>query len=258
MAFQIRANYRHHDAHVYTVTPGPVREQNIAVRSVITVPGTELADVESLARAAEGRARAGDFVRRRDQGRCHPQLVAFGDSLGIPVKYVCLVDYSNSRGASDMGLSPGSWPGLSAAAAAGPGVRRNSRGHGSGRAVGGRRESAEGRAAGLARRFVIVQDLFMTETAQRADILFPAASAYEKHGTVTNVCGEVQRLKGGVQVMGTKPDLEILGLLVERDGRESRHVVRGQGSGRDSARTCMVIIFLCPSSQQGEQRKQRR
>ena len=34
------------------------------------------------------------------------RLVAFGDSLGIPVKYVCLVDYSNSRGASDMGLLP--------------------------------------------------------------------------------------------------------------------------------------------------------
>jgi NADH-quinone oxidoreductase subunit G len=35
---------------------------------------------------------------------------------------------------------------------------------------------------------------------------------------VTNVCGEVQRLKGGVQVMGTKPDLEILGLLSKEMG----------------------------------------
>ena len=34
------------------------------------------------------------------------KLVAFGDSLGIPVKYVCLVDYSNSRGAFDMGVLP--------------------------------------------------------------------------------------------------------------------------------------------------------
>src|SRR5580692_8495319 len=47
LAFQIRANYRHHDAHVYTVTPGPVREQSMSVRSIITVPGRELADVES-------------------------------------------------------------------------------------------------------------------------------------------------------------------------------------------------------------------
>ena len=52
----------------------------------------------------------GDGVRR---------LVAFGDSLGIPVKYVCLVDYSNSRGASDMGLLPDLGPGYHAAASAG-------------------------------------------------------------------------------------------------------------------------------------------
>ena len=38
----------------------------------------------------------GDDVRR---------LVEFGESLGIPVKYVALVDYSNSRGAIDMGVS---------------------------------------------------------------------------------------------------------------------------------------------------------
>ncbi len=41
------------------------------------------------------------------QGDALRKLIAFGDSLGIPVKYVCLVDYSNSRGAFDMGLIPG-------------------------------------------------------------------------------------------------------------------------------------------------------
>ena len=30
--------------------------------------------------------------------------------------------------------------------------------------------------------FVVVQDLFLTETARRADIVLPAASAYEKSG----------------------------------------------------------------------------
>ena len=33
--------------------------------------------------------------------------------------------------------------------------------------------------------FVVVHEMFMTETAKRADIIFPAASAYEKDGTVT-------------------------------------------------------------------------
>ena len=53
---------------------------------------------------------------------------------------------------------------------------------------------------------------------KRADVVFPAASAYEKNGTVTNVCGEVQRLKAGLQVMGTKPDLEIIGLVAKEMG----------------------------------------
>jgi NADH-quinone oxidoreductase subunit G len=66
--------------------------------------------------------------------------------------------------------------------------------------------------------FVVVQDMFLTETAQRADVLFPAASAYEKNGTVTNVCGEVQRLKRAISTIGAKPDLEIIGLLAKEMG----------------------------------------
>jgi NADH dehydrogenase/NADH:ubiquinone oxidoreductase subunit G len=61
--------------------------------------------------------------------------------------------------------------------------------------------------------FVMVQDLFLTETARRADIVFPAASAYEKTGTVTSVCGEVQQLKRAIGTMGVKTDLEIFTLL---------------------------------------------
>jgi NADH-quinone oxidoreductase subunit G len=67
-------------------------------------------------------------------------------------------------------------------------------------------------------RFVVVHDLFLTETAQVADVVFPAASAYEKNGTVTNVCGEVQRLRKAVGAMGAKPDLEIMGLLAREMG----------------------------------------
>ena len=63
-----------------------------------------------------------------------------------------------------------------------------------------------------------MQYTFLTETSERADVVFPAASAYEKNGTVTNVCGEVQRLKAGLKVMGTKPDLEIIGLVAKEMG----------------------------------------
>src|SRR5262249_30385558 len=134
------------------------------------------------------------------------KLIAFGDSLGIPVKYVCLVDYSNSRGAFDMGLVPkdGGMSREQMLAAADLQMLW---------VVGAnplkRVELASDQA------FVIVQDLFMTETAKRADIVLPAASAYEKNGTVTNTCGEVQRVKSAIKVMGTKTDLEIFGLIAK-------------------------------------------
>jgi NADH-quinone oxidoreductase subunit G len=68
--------------------------------------------------------------------------------------------------------------------------------------------------------FVVVQDLFLTETAARADVVLPAASAYEKTGTVTNTCGEVQRLRKALETPGTKTDLEIFGLLAQQMGLE--------------------------------------
>ena len=46
--------------------------------------------------------------------------------------------------------------------------------------------------------------MFLTETAKQADIVFPAASAYEKDGTVTNTAGEIQMLRKGVEIMGTR------------------------------------------------------
>jgi NADH-quinone oxidoreductase subunit G len=45
--------------------------------------------------------------------------------------------------------------------------------------------------------------------------VLPAASAYEKSGTVTNVCGEIQKLKQAPKVMGAKTDLEIFGLIAK-------------------------------------------
>jgi NADH-quinone oxidoreductase subunit G len=211
LAFQMRANYRHHQARVYAVTAGPVREDGYAVASVRAAAGGEFDALESLRDRLKaepelvvvfGDAIKGDDVRR---------LVDFGESLGIPVQYVCLVDDSNSRGAVDMGLLP------DAGAMALPEIVAAEdldvvwvvgadplRGGGQGPGAGG--------------RFVVVQDLFLTETAQAADVVFPAASAYEKNGTVTNVCGEVQRLRKAVGAMGAKPDLEIMGLLAREMG----------------------------------------
>ena len=60
---------------------------------------------------------------------------------------------------------------------------------------------------------LIVHEMFLTETAQQADIVFPAASAYEKDGSVTNTAGEIQLLRKGAEVMGTRTDFDLLRIL---------------------------------------------
>src|SRR3984957_19047892 len=42
LSFQIRANKRHHDAHIYVVTPAPVREDQYSTKSIRKVAGSEL------------------------------------------------------------------------------------------------------------------------------------------------------------------------------------------------------------------------
>lgn len=208
ISFQARANYRHHATHIYSVTAGPVREDNYGT-AIRVQKGGELAAVEALGDKLKaqgcltivfGDAIQGDDVRK---------LVAFGDSLGIPVKYVCLVDYSNSRGAFDMGLVPrdGGLSREQMLAAPDLGLLW---------VVGANPLKSQALASESA--FVIVQDMFMTETAQRADLILPAASAYEKNGTVTNVTGEVQKLKPALKIMGPKTDLEIIGSIAKEMG----------------------------------------
>jgi NADH-quinone oxidoreductase subunit G len=60
---------------------------------------------------------------------------------------------------------------------------------------------------------LIVHEMFLTETAKVADIVFPAASGYEKDGTVTNTSGEIQMLHKGAEVMGPRSDFDLLRIL---------------------------------------------
>ncbi len=62
-------------------------------------------------------------------------------------------------------------------------------------------------------QLLIVHEMFLTETAKQADIVFPAASAYEKDGTVTNTAGEIQMLRKGVEIMGTRSDFDLLRIV---------------------------------------------
>lgn len=63
--------------------------------------------------------------------------------------------------------------------------------------------------------FVVVQDLLLTETAQYADVVLPAASFAEKEGTFTNTEGRVQRFWKAFNSPSpdVKPDLNIFAEL---------------------------------------------
>ena len=71
--------------------------------------------------------------------------------------------------------------------------------------------------------------MFLTETAQHADVFLPAAFAYEKAGTVTNTCGDLQRLKKASDVHGVKADFEIIIRIAEKMGADIEKLVPFRG-----------------------------
>ena len=65
--------------------------------------------------------------------------------------------------------------------------------------------------------FLVVQDIFMHETAQMADVVLPATSFAEKDGTFTNSERRVQRVRKAIEPRGqSRPDWEIIGDLAKR------------------------------------------
>jgi formate dehydrogenase alpha subunit len=59
--------------------------------------------------------------------------------------------------------------------------------------------------------FLVVQDIFLTETAKLAKVVLPASSFAEKEGTFTNFEGRVQKLNKALQPLGNSlPDWEIV------------------------------------------------
>ncbi len=61
---------------------------------------------------------------------------------------------------------------------------------------------------------LVVQDLFMTETAQIADVVLPGASFAEKDGTFTNSERRVQLIRRALDPLGdTRPDWQIISEL---------------------------------------------
>ncbi|HUU58032.1 MAG TPA: formate dehydrogenase subunit alpha, partial [Phycisphaerae bacterium] len=88
--------------------------------------------------------------------------------------------------------------------------------------------------------FLVVQDLFLTETAQLADVVLPAAGFAEKDGTFTNTERRVQRVRKGIDPPGeARLDWEILCDLARRMGYEMSY--------RDASQIQDEIASLTPS-----------
>jgi len=67
--------------------------------------------------------------------------------------------------------------------------------------------------------FLVVQDMFLAETAKLANVVLPAASFAEKEGTFTNFEGRVNRVRKAIKPIGESlPDWEIILRLADKMG----------------------------------------
>jgi predicted molibdopterin-dependent oxidoreductase YjgC len=70
--------------------------------------------------------------------------------------------------------------------------------------------------------FLVVSELFMTETAAMADVVLPACSFAEKEGTFTSVDRRVQHIKPAIRKIGqSRSDFEIFGGLIAKLGGQA-------------------------------------
>jgi NADH-quinone oxidoreductase subunit G len=185
------------------------------------------------------------------------KLASFGSSL-TGAKLICLGDYANSRGAADMGLYPDLLPGYQLASTS----NKFHQEWGALPTANGLTlpEMVEAAKAGklkvlyvvgsnpverlgidpfvFSKSFVVVQEMFLTETATIADVVLPAANLYEKSGTSTNTCGDLQLVKKAGEVTETKPDFEMMVRIADAMGFDVHKLVPfGGGTHADMGQT---------------------
>src|SRR5271155_1123535 len=173
------------------------------------------------------------------QGSAIRDLVSLTARFGGKTKFMALGDYANSRGAADMGILPDRLPGYAHLSDSAERARF-------GKLWGGEISDKPGLTArammeaavsgklkalyvvganplktfGIAQpdrlaclELLVVHDMFLTETALRADVVLPAASTYEKDGSLTNTAGEVQLTHRSIDPQGPRSDFDLLRIL---------------------------------------------
>jgi NADH-quinone oxidoreductase subunit G len=284
LAWQIRTNVRLRRAKLYVINSAPIKLRRQAAGFGLLPAGAEAKAVAFLggdesqldslvdSKASDGTSRDA-WIALRDKIRAEQNMViAFGSELRgheieklvslastlTGAKLICLGDYANSRGASEMGLYPDLLPGYEPVA----GAAKFQQEWGKLPAEKGLSlpEMVEAAKTGklkalyvvgsnpvgrlgidpfvFSKSFVVVQDMFLTETAALADVILPAANAYEKTGTYTNTCGDLQLVKKAGEVTNTKPDFEMIVRIADAMGSDVSGLVPfGSGTHSDMGQT---------------------
>jgi NADH-quinone oxidoreductase subunit G len=234
---QIRQAVRNDGAKLVIFNSVPIRLKQQAEQFVHIRPGAEDAAVLALASPGDAETAATKLGVSADEIGRASQLVSetqgdvvllfggelsdeaqavlaqlpalFGEKEGRRLLLHPLPLFNNSVGVHDLGLMGGALNPLEILDAAGEEVRAMY--------VAGSFLPAhlEGQEDALSRLdFLAVQELFLTETAAAADVVFPAASFAETDGTFTNSGGLVQRVRQAIPpVHQSKPDWAITSQL---------------------------------------------
>jgi NADH-quinone oxidoreductase subunit G len=280
LAWQLRTNVRLNRARLYVVNHQSIKLERQA-RAMQGVPPNGYRDLTALldknecdfAKAVMAEESLLIIFGQEFRGGQIEALVAWGLKRGN-VRFALLGDHSNSRGASDMGLLPDLLPGYVPVTASSAFAQEYSgmpatagktaaemfdaarQGQlGALLVVGDNPVSRLGIAPDEVKNtFVVVQDMFLTETAAVADVVFPAASLYEKTGTVTNTFGDVQLAKKAADRPGVRPDFETIVRLASAMGADVKtlvpfgkrgvHADLGQSRGAQSGEADRHAVWL--------------
>jgi NADH-quinone oxidoreductase subunit G len=107
--------------------------------------------------------------------------------------------------------------------------------------------------AALKNTFVVVQEMFLTETAALADVILPAANLYEKSGSVTNSYGDLQQVKKAGDRAGVRSDFEMIVRIADKMGADMKALVpfgkglradMGQSRGAQSGEADRHAVWL--------------
>jgi NADH-quinone oxidoreductase subunit G len=250
LAWELRTNVRLNRARLYIANTKSIKLERQAKASHLlgadayeTLPALLDAGDSEFAKAILAEESLVIIFGQEYRGKAIESLVAWGLKRGN-IRFAYLGDHANSRGAADMGLFPDLLPGYVPISTPGAFTEYAGLPQTSGKSLAEMFDAA-GKGVlsallivgsnplptfgvspdALKDTFIIVQDIFLTETAALADVVFPSASLYEKTGTITNTFGDVQLAKKAADRAGVKPDFEILVRLAGSMGVDVKTLV---------------------------------